>query len=373
MKVSDPAAKQYAALRLSMHTGRVGSIMTANPSTLVEFAKRADHECERLIRDLYDGTLTDHFEIPAVVRNALRRRIARRHPERARELEQIVERTGGLRPREFWPRMQMLAVWTGGSVGAYLPRLKEWYGDVAFRDHGLSASEGRITIPLHDGTSAGVLDFITSYFEFIPEEEHGQPQPTILEAHELTEGKNYFVLLTTSSGFYRYDIHDVVRCVGFEGTAPVLEFLNKGAHFSSVTGEKISENQAVAAVSRSFTEMGLPIEQFTVAPQWGDPPGYLLLVEQGIDRAKHAELARRIDEHLGRLNCEYANRLETGRLKPLAVHELSPGTWASYRASRISRLGGSLEQYKHPCLVGKLEFVDTLLGRATPARLASTA
>ncbi|HYW80778.1 MAG TPA: GH3 auxin-responsive promoter family protein [Thermoguttaceae bacterium] len=35
---------------------------------------------------------------------------------------------------------------------------------------------------------------------------------------------------TTSSGLYRYDIHDVVRCVGFEGACPVLDFLNNGAH-----------------------------------------------------------------------------------------------------------------------------------------------
>ncbi|HYW80779.1 MAG TPA: hypothetical protein VE890_14455 [Thermoguttaceae bacterium] len=37
------------------------------------------------------------------------------------------------------------------------------------RSHGLSASEGRMTTPLEDGTSAGLLDFLAHYFEFIPE------------------------------------------------------------------------------------------------------------------------------------------------------------------------------------------------------------
>ena len=68
----------------------------------------------------------------------------------------------------------MLAIWLGGSVGAYLPRLKEYYGEPALRDHGLSASEGRMTIPMEDGTSAGILEFIHHFFEFIPEEEHEQ-------------------------------------------------------------------------------------------------------------------------------------------------------------------------------------------------------
>ena len=89
------------------------------------------------------------------------------------------------------------------------------------------------------------------------------------------------MLLTTSSGFYRYDIHDVVRCVGKEGEAPVLEFLNKGSHFSSMTGEKLSEMQVSLGVRRGFEELGLDLEMFTVAPRWGDPPGYVLAAGAG--------------------------------------------------------------------------------------------
>ncbi len=54
--------------------------------------------------------------------------------------------------------------------------------------------------------------------------------------------------MTTAGGLYRYNISDLVRCVGYHGRAPLLEFLNKGAHYSSLTGEKISEHQVVAAV-----------------------------------------------------------------------------------------------------------------------------
>jgi hypothetical protein len=247
----------------------------------------------------------------------------------------------------------------------------QYYGRVPVRDHGLSASEGRITIPFRDGTSAGVLDYTSQYFEFVPEEEHERPNPTVLEAHELIPGRNYFVLLTTSSGFYRYDIHDVVRCVGKEGEAPVLEFLNKGAHFSSITGEKLSEMQVALGVRRGFEELGLDLETFTIAPCWGDPPGYALLVETGIERQHHAALARAIDRHLGQLNFEYGNRLETHRLLPLVVREFPLGTWAAYRSARIGRLGGSLEQYKHPCLVSDLDFISNLEALETHAGAAA--
>jgi len=367
VKIRDANARRYMALRLSIQSPKVGMIITANPSTLVEFARLADRRKESLIRDLYDGGLPDDVQIPAEVRRRLAGPLARRHPRRARELEAIVERRGTLYPRDFWPGMRVMGVWTGGTVGAYLPRVTEYYGDVVFRDHGLSASEGRMTIPFRDGTCSGMLDYETSYFEFIPEEEHESAKPTVLEAHELERDRNYYIVLSTSSGFFRYDIHDLVRCVGFEGSAPLLEFLNKGSGFSNITGEKVSEFQAVAAVKSSFAEMDLPFEQFTMAPVFGDPPGYVVLLEKPLPPSHGTALAGKINEHLMRLNTEYQSKLQSGRLRPVALHRVPEGTWERLRQRKISRRGIGLEQYKHPYLVSKLSFIDELGGLAPGA------
>ena len=51
--------------------------------------RRADNERESLVRDIHDGTLS--CDIPADVRDALSRRIGRRDPKRARELERLIE------------------------------------------------------------------------------------------------------------------------------------------------------------------------------------------------------------------------------------------------------------------------------------------
>ena len=227
-QVHNSEAKHYLTLRLALVKRLLGMMITANPSTLIELAKRADKHKEMLIRDIHDGTFSTDFSIPEPVRQRLASRLRRGHPRRARELEKIVRDEGALLPKRVWPHLSVLAVWTGGSVGVYLPQVRELYGDVAIRDHGLSASEGRITIPLTDGSSAGILDYRNHYFEFIPVDQHGTTNPTIIEGHELVEGCDYYVLLTTSGGLYRYDIQDVVRCVGFEGEAPLVEFLNKG-------------------------------------------------------------------------------------------------------------------------------------------------
>ena len=253
-------------------------------------------------------------------------------------------------------------------MGAYISQVGEYYGDVTFRDHGLSASEGRMTTPLEANTCHGILDVAPHYYEFIPEEEHGTPNPTILEGHELEVDRNYFLVVTTSSAIYRYDMHDVVRCVGFEGQAPILEFLNKGANYSSMTGEKLSEIQVVHSVRAALAEVGVTLEHFTLAPVPGDPPGYALLVEADWDGETQRRVARALDRQLAEANCEYDNRLETHRLKPVEIQQIPPGTWKAYHAGVLTKAGASVEQFKHPCLVNKLEFIDQLLGSPALAR-----
>jgi hypothetical protein len=362
-KIKSPEAKYYTALRLSIADPRVGLVMTANPSTLLQIAKLGNLHKHDLIRDVAHGTLSTRFDLAPGVQQALRRRLGRGDPARARELERIVNRTGSLLPRDYWPQLALLGVWTGGSAGAYTAGLRHCFGDVPIRDHGLSASEGRMTIPFADHAPAGILDIGTHYFEFIPEAEHGRNNPTVLEAHELREGENYYILLTTSSGLYRYDIRDVVRCAGFAGRTPTLEFLNKGSHISSVTGEKVSESQVVAALKRATNDLAIDLSYYTVTPVWGDPPGYRLLVEETdfIAREVGERLSALADAHLQRLNLEYGEKRFTGRLRPLTPVFLPPGSWLRFIRARQSKLGGSVEQYKHPCLAPDLTFCETLL------------
>ena len=225
-----------------------------------------------------------------------------------------------------------------------------------------------MTIPLADGTPAGLLDYRHHYFEFIPAEEHGTPNPTVLEAHELEVDRDYYIVMTTSGGLYRYDIHDVVRCVGYKGQAPMLEFLNKGKNFSNLTGEKISEHQVVRAVQSSFNELNLPIDTFTLAPVMEDQPRYVLVVERGATFGRTQELAASVQANLVRSNEEYASKCESGRLLPVAIREMPPGTFSHMRRQKTG-VRGNFEEYKHPCLVDDLHFVGNLVP-GQPATLA---
>jgi hypothetical protein len=358
-RVKDVESKYYLAMRFSVPLD-LGTIIAANPATILAMVRLADREKQTLIRDLHDGTVAAKWPIPPEIRRELRfrTRIRRRHA--ARRLEEIAERTGRILPRDYWPDLQFLSNWMGGTMKAYLQGYPEFFGEKPVRDVGLIASEGRMTIPIEDGTAAGVLDIRHHYFEFIPEDQAGRETPETVEAGELIEGRNYFILLTTAGGLYRYNIHDLVRCVGFQGRAPVLEFLNKGAHFSSLTGEKLSEHQVIAAVQSAQQRLALQLSSYLLLPSWGEPPFYSLLVE-GTDvpsEAAESRLAGAVEDQLRAHNIEYAAKRDSLRLGPVRIVRLPAGSWVEFQKGRLARSGGTVEQYKQPHLIPDLNAID---------------
>jgi hypothetical protein len=359
-RIKDIESKYYVALRCSIHRD-LGATIAANPSTILAIARLGDREKECLIRDLHDGTLDRKWRIPPEVRKALGRRAHRRRVEAARRLETIAAENGRLYPRDYWPNLCFLANWTGGTMGAYLRGYPEFFGDRPVRDVGLIASEGRMTIPIEDNTPAGILDIRHHYFEFIPQDQAGREAPDTVLAHELQEGRHYFILPTTAGGLYRYQIYDLVRCVGFHGKAPVIEFLNKGAHFSSVTGEKLSEFQVVAAVAAAQRRLELRLSSFLLLPTWGDPPYYSLLVEDAdLDPAFNPDrLAAEVDGELARLNVEFENKRSTLRLGPIRLRSIPAGSWSDFQRRRLAQSGGTVEQYKQPHLMPDLKAIES--------------
>ncbi|MDR3639259.1 MAG: GH3 auxin-responsive promoter family protein [Isosphaeraceae bacterium] len=359
-RIKDIEAKYYIALRHSVHRN-LGATIAANPATLLAIARLGDREKETLIRDLANGTIDPKWNIPKEIRNDLPFWSKWKRQAASRRLDAIVERTGRLLPKDYWPNLCFMANWTGGTMGAYLRGYPEYFGERPVRDVGLIASEGRMTIPVDDGTPAGILDIRHHYFEFIPEDQADREQPETVEATELIEGRQYFILPTTAGGLYRYQIHDLVRCVGFHGKAPLIEFLNKGAHFSSLTGEKLSEFQVVAAVAEAQRTLNLHLRSFLLLPTWGEPPFYSLLVEETDlpDPGAGERLAEAVEAELARRNVEYDNKRATLRLGPVRTCRIAAGSWSEFQKRRLARSGGTVEQYKQPHLMPDLKVIES--------------
>jgi hypothetical protein len=348
--LSDPPTKYYSILRCGV--GRdVAFITTANPSSTIALIETGQAHVERLIRDVADGT----FSPPGPVSPALTERL-RFRPDRAlaRRLQAGVKADGALLPRHFW-NLAFLANWTGGTLKLYLPRLRELFGGVPVRDIGLLASEGRFSIPIADGTAAGLAEITSNFLEFIPAEDRSATDPPILRADEVEVGREYFLVVTNWAGLWRYNLDDRVRVVDRHGQSPVFEFLCRGLHTASMTGEKITEHQVVEAMRCASDEMKSPgvreaVERFVFQGRFDRTPCYELRLEpaEGLDAAAMAES---LDRELGRLNMEYAGKRSSGRLGPIRVVLLPPGWFARTEADRIAARHGRGEQYKHQYLL----------------------
>ncbi len=358
-QIENPDARRYAMLRMGLLDQNVGQIITANPATLIQLATFGNANADRLVADIHNGTLSHAHPVVPEVLSKLRRKM-KANPRRAKQLETAIDAANGtLRPRDVWPHLEYLGIWTGGSAGAFTDSLRDWYGDIPFRDHGLHASEGRMTIPLRENTSSGVLDIASHFFEFVPESEEGSVNPVILSPHELEVGRNYFILLTTASGLYRYNIRDVVRCTGFINATPELSFQHKGAHISSITGEKISESQVVDAVREAAGELRLTLSTFTLTPHWSTPARYRLFVDsQDVGPEQVGRLGSLADSRLKTHNSEYADKRGSSRLASIECIAIRSANWQQFRLNRTASAGTTPEQYKHACLLPDPQFTE---------------
>ncbi len=360
--LDDPQARHYVLMRRAI-VRDLGFAVTANPATLINMARLASEHAETLIRDVHDGDLAERF----VPDRELRRRLCRGlrpDPDRAAALARLRELHGVLRPRDYW-RVSFLACWTGGSMGNYVRRLREWWGELPVRDIGLLASEGRVSVPMEDDTPAGVLDVTSAVFEFIPAEEWGQADARTVLPRDVEVGRRYVVVLSNTTGLLRYRLDDVVAVRGWLGESPLVEFLHRAGRVSSVAGEKLTENQVVAAFRATCGELGCAEMDFLMAPCWGDPPYYRVNTARPLPPGA----IERLDENLCTLNEEYDARRKTSRLGPLTARVVEPARMVEMDRRLASARRSTAEQFKRPFLVTEVGGDDAMLdlrGNAEP-------
>jgi len=356
-EIKNAADRYYTIMRFAIAQD-IAFISTANPSTTLTLARTAESCAERLIRDVHDGTLDESVSLAKDLRNELTRRL-RSERERAQELQDLLDKHGRLLPKYYWD-LAFLANWTGGSLSLYLPRLSEYYGTVPIRDIGLLASEGRMSIPMEDSTTAGVLDIESNFYQFVPKDEIDQLDDpcrgqtvgenlTTLQACQLEKGEQYYIFLTNFAGLYRYNIGDLIRVADHIGTTPIIEFLSKGAHTSSMTGEKLTENQVVDAVHAVADQLAISIESFIMVPQWDDPPRYRLFFEsvQPLGHKELRRMAQMIDMRLALSNMEYESKRDSNRLAPVEIREVPKNFLAERDREQLKTNQGRSEQFKH--------------------------
>lgn len=173
-------------------------------------------------------------------------------------------------------------------------------------------------------------------------------KPLALMIHEVEEGKDYALLMSTNSGAWRYLIGDTVRFVDVARGEVVITGRTK--HFLSLVGEHLSVDNMNKAVQVVSDELNISIPEFTVI---GFPHENFFAHKWYVacnDDVDENVLRDKIDAHLCHLNDDYAVE-RTAALKEVFLQKLPEEAFMKFMETK-GKLGS---QHKFPrVLKGKM-------------------
>jgi hypothetical protein len=345
-EVKDFEAKYYLTMRLALEHD-ITFLGTPNPSTILKLVESVNQNKYEIIKDICDGTITARCNLQPEMRATLAGRL-RKNPARAKRLESLIKNDGTLRPKEYWPRLQLMGCWKGGTVGVRLKEFARWFAKATpVRDLGYMASEAQMTLPISDEGSAGILAINENFYEFIPESEIGSPAPTTLTCAEIEKGASYYLVLTTPAGLYRYDINDIVRVAGFYNQTPLIEFVCKGRDVTNITGEKLHVNHVIQAMAQAQNAARMAVQHFRACADV-EKSRYSFFVElDGVmpTQERLVQLLHELDASLRVLNVEYAQKRESRRLDAPVLCVMKSG-WYKRKANAVLQPGTRDVQFK---------------------------
>ena len=278
--MEDYVARYRALARLAACERTITFIAAANPSTILR---------------LMDVLRADLAEIAESARG-----------ERAGELKRLTGESE-VTLAQLWPELRCVLTWIGGgcAIAAQAVRAQLPPG-ATMVDAGYVASEVRGTIVVDVERNLALPMLGDVFFEFaeVGAWESGARDTQLL--HELEEGADYYVFVTTIAGLLRYHMNDVVRVSGRVRSTPTLQFVRKGRGVTNITGEKLSEDQLQEAMASLS-----PAPHFYIAIADAAASRYRIYAYvQGAPEIA----AGAIDARLRALNLEYESKRASGRL-----------------------------------------------------------
>jgi hypothetical protein len=221
---------------------------------------------------------------------------------------------------KLWKNLKVISCWCDGNAKVYADKLKEIFPQSAIQPKGLLATEGFVSFPLLAAGGA-VLSLKSHFFEF-----EAVDDSRIYLADELQKGKEYAVILTTSGGFYRYRLKDIIQVTGFMAKIPVIKFLGKQDKVSDLFGEKLNELFVKSILKRT----GYAEDFSMLAPETDRYVLYLKSDKATEGLVEFLEAALRENFHY-----DYCRKL--GQLKPLMVFMLTGNPEKEYLEECVRR------------------------------------
>jgi hypothetical protein len=235
-----------------------------------------------------------------------------------------------LEPESLWPHLRLISCWTDGPSTPYASQLRTLFPNATMQGKGLLATEAFVSFPLV-GVEGAALAVRSHFFEFLDEAGNSHL------AHQLETGQSYRVVVTTSGGLYRYQLHDIVEVIGHWQQVPCIHFMGKAEHISDWFGEKLNERFVATALERLEKTFGLSPTFTLLAPESNGAFRYVLYLES--DRLP-TELSAALDAAL-RENFHYDYCRKLGQIAAAQVVPVHNGaqTYLAACQARGQKLG----------------------------------
>ena len=293
---------------------------------------------ESLCDDIEKGVISPDCNMPEELRAKYQAELTP-DPERAAFLRKEFSKgfDDPFVPR-IWPDMEYLNAIGSGGFKIYTDKLRQYTGDLPMTFCNYASSEAMFAVVTEVEDMKYTLIPQGGFYEFLPVDIADDPEGDImtktLNLNELEVGKEYEIILTNLSGFYRYRIGDIVSIVGYEGESPKLCFYCRKNQMLSIAGEKTNEACVLNVIETFSKKTGVNVRDYSVFADTSVNPGrYVLFIEPDKPQVKSSrDWYRNItEEAMCSGNPSYGAKIHDGILSPMVLHFVQQETYALYR------------------------------------------
>ena len=274
-------------------------------------------------------------------------------------LKRIMEIKGKSSISEVWPNLE-LYINGGVSFVPYKDQFDKIIGKKINYLEIYNASEGFIAgqqSPDDDGmllfTEHGI------FYEFMPVEEYGKPNPQTMGLKDVEIGKHYAPLVSTAGGLWRYLIGDTIKFTHLNPYKIVVSGRLK--HYMNAFGEEVMVDNSDKAIAIASEKTGAVVSDYTAAPVYfsdSSNGAHEWLVEFDRPPDNLDRFTEELDIALKTINSDYeAKRHKNIALRLPILHALPRGTFNNWMRSK-GKLGG---QHKVPRLSNERTALEEIL------------
>ena len=277
-------------------------------------------------------------------------------------IKHILEVTGKSTLKEVWPNLE--AYLHGGvSFTPYREQFKKLIGgDIHYMEM-YNASEGFFAAQDTPGAD-GMILFLDNgiFYEFMPIEEYGKPQPQTIGLKDVETGRQYAPVISTNGGLWRYLLGDTIQFTSLNPFRVTVSGRLK--HFINAFGEELIIDNTDKAIAIACEKTGAVVNDYHAAPVYFSDDGngaHEWLIEFETEPGSIKRFTFELDNALKNINSDYeAKRQKDIALGMPVIHALSKGSFNEWLRSK-GKLGG---QHKVPRLSNNRNIIEEIMNFA---------